>query len=72
MATKKYGKDFELKLEDLEGFDIKDLRCRACSGYGNCGYRMYRLLDGKPLLICQLLKQRLVEEREQQHSETSK
>ncbi|MBF0644599.1 hypothetical protein [Desulfuromonas acetoxidans] len=72
MATHKTRKDFELKPEDLEGFDIKDIKCHACSGYGNCGYRMYRLLDGKPVLICQLLKQQLIEERDQQGTKASK
>ncbi len=63
-------KDLELKPEDLGGFDIKDLKCHACSGYGSCGYRMYRLLDGKPVLICQLRKQQLTEERDQQSTKT--
>ncbi len=71
MSTGKVLKDFELKPEDLDGFDIKDLKCHACSGYGNCGYRMYRLLNGKPVLICQLRRQQLIEERDQQGTKTS-
>ncbi len=71
MSTRKVPKDFELKPEDLDGFDIKDLKCHACSGYGNCGYRMYRLLNGKPVLICQLRRQQLIEERDQQRAKTS-
>ena len=53
----------ELTPEDLCGFTVKDLKCRACSGYGNCGYRMYRLLEGKPVLICQMRRDELVAER---------
>ncbi len=66
MSTRKIAKDLELKPEDLEGFDLKDLKCHACSGYGSCGYRSYKLLAGKPVLICQLRKQKLIEERDQQ------
>ncbi len=66
MATRKTPKDLELKPEDLDGFEIKELKCHACSGYGSCGYRMYRLSGGKPVLICQLRKQQLTEERDQQ------
>lgn len=71
MSTRKVPKDFELKPEDLDGFDIKDLKCHACSGYGNCGYRMYRLLNGKPVLICQLRREQLIEERDQQRAKIS-
>ncbi|WP_303720136.1 hypothetical protein [Malonomonas rubra] len=71
MSKRKVPKDFELKPEDHDGFDIKDLKCHACSGYGNCGYRMYRLLNGKPVLICQLRRQQLIEERDQQRTKTS-
>ena len=71
MSTRKAPKGLELKPEDLDGFDIKDLKCHACSGYGNCGYRMYRLLNGKPVLICQVRRQQLIEERDQQRTKTS-
>ncbi len=71
MATRKTAKDLELKPEDLEGFDMKDLKCHACSGYGSCGYRTYRLLDGKPVLLCQLRKQQLTEERDQKRANSS-
>ena len=39
-ATKSLG---EVTPEDLGGLALADLKCRCCSGYGNCGYRMYRL-----------------------------
>lgn len=57
-------RNFELTPEDLGGFDLSELKCRACSGYGNCGYRMYRLHEGKPVSICQLRKTKLTEERD--------
>ena len=51
----------ELTEDDLEGFSVDELRCSSCSGYGNCGYRMYRLYEGKPILICQQKKKVLKE-----------
>ncbi len=50
----------ELNLDELGGYSIDDVKCRACSGYGNCGYRQYRLHEGKPVLLCQLRKQELL------------
>lgn len=60
-------KNLELTQEDLGGLPLKELTCRACSGYGNCGYRMYRINDGKPVVICQMRKEMLL--KEQQDSE---
>lgn len=54
----------EVTEEDLSGFPLKELKCRACSGYGNCGYRMYRLHEGKPVAICQMRRKELVAERD--------
>ena len=51
-------------VQDLGGFELREVRCRSCSGYGNCGYRMYRLNEGKPVSICQLRKKELLEQRE--------
>lgn len=56
--------DFEFDPAVLEGFTLHDLKCDACSGYGNCGYRMYRLKDGKPVLICQQKKKKLKAQRD--------
>ena len=53
----------EVTEEDLGGFPLKELKCRACSGYGNCGYRMYRLHEGKPVAICQMRKKELLGEK---------
>ena len=55
---------FELDPKELDGFTVDELRCSACSGYGNCGFRMYRLLDGKPVLLCQGKKRKLTEQRD--------
>ena len=40
--------------EDWRGNDISVVRCRACSGYGNCGYKTFFLYDGKPYSVCNL------------------
>ena len=40
--------------EDLRGNDISVVKCRACSGYGNCGYKTFRLYEGKPYSVCNL------------------
>ena len=60
-TVSKLNKSFEFDPKELGGLAIEDVKCRACSGYGNCGYRQYRLLDGKPILICQARKQELLE-----------
>ncbi|MDO4501956.1 MAG: hypothetical protein Q4D06_02125 [Coriobacteriia bacterium] len=64
MAAKIDIKNLQLTPGDLGGLDLADITCRACSGYGNCGYRMYRLNEGKPVLICQQMKEKLLEEKE--------
>ncbi len=46
------GKIKEMTEDDLEGFDLKNIACRSCSGYGNCGYKTYGILDGKVVSIC--------------------
>ena len=58
-------KNLELTEEDLGGLTLKELTCRACSGYGNCGYRMYRISDGKPVVICQMRKDKLLKEQQE-------
>lgn len=41
------------KLADTDPEEIKGLgKCRACSGYGNCVYRKYAIIDGKPVSLC--------------------
>lgn len=45
--------------EDLKGKSVEEIKCRACSGYGNCGYKTFRLYDGKPYSICNLRFEKL-------------
>jgi len=40
--------------DDLRGNDVKVVKCRACSGYGACGYKTFYLYDGSPYSICNL------------------
>ena len=60
--SKPINKSFELNLEELGGLNLEDIKCRACSGYGNCGFRQYCMKDGKPVLICQARKKELLGE----------
>ena len=38
--------------------------CRACSGYGNCGYKQMNIYNGKAVSICQMRKKKLQCERD--------
>lgn len=40
--------------EDLRGNDISVVKCRACSGYGACGYKTFRLYGDSPYSVCNL------------------
>ena len=40
--------------EDLRGNDIQLVKCRACSGYGACGYKTFFLYGDKPYSVCNL------------------
>ena len=40
--------------EDLCGNDIKTVKCRACSGYGACGYKGFYLYGNDPYSVCRL------------------
>ncbi|MDD6289410.1 MAG: hypothetical protein PUA57_04360 [Eggerthellales bacterium] len=64
MVAKVNLNNLQLSPGDLGGLNLEDITCRACSGYGNCGYRMYRLNEGKPVLICQQMKDQLLKEKE--------
>ena len=44
----------QLTDEDLRGNDITVVKCRACSGYGNCGYKTFRLYGSSPVSVCNL------------------
>ena len=45
--------------DDLRGQGIDVVKCRACSGYGNCGYKTFRLYDGTPYSVCNLRLQKV-------------
>ena len=49
----------ELTDKDLCGEDVSVVKCRACSGYGNCGYKTFRLYKGSPYSVCNLRLQKL-------------
>ncbi len=49
----------ELTDEDLRGQGIEAVKCRACSGYGNCGYKTFRLYKGDPYSVCNLRFQKI-------------
>lgn len=40
--------------DDLRGNDILVVKCRACSGYGACGYKTFYLYGGSPYSVCNL------------------
>lgn len=52
----------ELTDEDLRGQGVEAVKCRACSGYGNCGYKTFRLYKGDPYSVCNLRFQKLQED----------
>lgn len=46
--------------EVLDGFDIDDIKCRSCSGYGNCGFKSTFLKEeGGIESICMQMRHRL-------------
>lgn len=51
--------------EDLKGEDISKVKCRACSGYGNCGYKTFRLYENTPYSICNLRLKKLQGDEEE-------
>ena len=44
----------QLTDDDLLGNDIGVVKCRACSGYGACGYKTFYMYSGKPYSVCNL------------------
>lgn len=52
----------ELADEDLKGHDITEVKCRACSGYGACGFKTFYMHDGKPYSVCNLRLSKIKEE----------
>lgn len=45
--------------EDLQGNDISVVKCRACSGYGACGYKTFFVYDNSPYSVCNLRLQKV-------------
>lgn len=45
--------------EDLHGHDIQEVKCRACSGYGACGYKTFRLYGTTPVSVCNLRMEKI-------------
>lgn len=63
MAAPKMPGNMQMRKLDasvLDGFDITQIKCRACSGYGNCGYKSYFLKEeGGVASICMRERKRL-------------
>lgn len=55
------GKMRMLTAEVLDGFNLEDIKCRSCSGYGNCGYKSYHLIPngGGVASICMLRRRQM-------------
>ncbi len=49
----------ELTDDDLCHKGIEAVKCRSCSGYGNCGYKTFRLYKGEPFSVCNLRLQKV-------------
>ncbi len=62
VSSKLAGRIKQLTDEDVEGIDIDKIKCRSCSGYGNCGYKTYHLYKDKALSVCNLRKGKYAEE----------
>ena len=45
--------------EELRGNDITVVKCRACSGYGACGYKTFFMYGDKPYSVCNLRLQKV-------------
>ncbi len=49
----------------LDGFDLEDIKCRSCSGYGNCGYKSnYLNPAGGIASVCMRYRKQLQCERD--------
>lgn len=50
--------------EIIDGLDLEDIKCRSCSGYGNCGYKSHFLSDQGAVSICMRMRKQLQCERD--------
>lgn len=49
----------------LDGFSLDDIKCRSCSGYGNCGYKSnYLNPAGGIASVCMRYRKQLQCERD--------
>lgn len=58
------GKFKEFDESFLRGFELQKVSCRGCSGYGNCGFKTYGLMNGKVVSVCRRTLAELVKERD--------
>lgn len=49
-----------------DGLELDDIKCRSCSGYGNCGYKQYFMHpEGKGVVsVCMMTRKKLQCERD--------
>lgn len=49
-----------------DGLELNDIKCRSCSGYGNCGYKQYFMdPSGKGVVsVCMMTRKKLQCERD--------
>ncbi len=51
--------------EVLDGFSLDQIKCRSCSGYGNCGFKSnYLKPEGGIASVCMRLRKELQCERD--------
>ena len=50
----------------IDGLDLNDIKCRSCSGYGNCGFKQYFMdPSGKGVVsICMMSRKKQQCERD--------
>lgn len=54
-----------LTADVLDGFSLDDIKCRSCSGYGNCGYKSnYLNPAGGIASVCMRFRKQLQCERD--------
>ena len=57
------GKVVEMTDDDLHGVELSTIKCRSCSGYGNCGYKSYHIYKGTVVSICNQKKEKEFKDR---------
>lgn len=58
--------------EVLDGFDLEQMKCRSCSGYGNCGYKSHFLDPGGVGVasICMRMREELQAKRDAENTDS--